>query len=259
MSVQEPAVMLSEERRRSILASLARDGKVVAARLVAELGVSEDTIRRDLRELAAQGLVQRVHGGALPPAPQPGSFADRRGTAPEAKAELAEAAVRVLAGARVVLIDGATTNLEVARRLPPDRPVTVLTNSPPIAAALADHPCAEVVVIGGRLHKRAQVTVGAAAVDFIRTIRADACVLGVCALHPDAGLSTDDLEEAHVKRAMVAASADVIALATADKLRSASPYIVAAVDQLTHIVSGADAPDDLLDPYRAAGVTVTRA
>jgi len=110
MSVQEPAVMLSEERRRSILASLARDGKVVAARLVAELGVSEDTIRRDLRELAAQGLVQRVHGGALPPAPQPGSFADRRGTAPEAKAELAEAAVRVLAGARVVLIDGATTN-----------------------------------------------------------------------------------------------------------------------------------------------------
>ena len=140
MSVQEPAVMLSEERRRSILASLARDGKVVAARLVAELGVSEDTIRRDLRELAAQGLVQRVHGGALPPAPQPGSFADRRGTAPEAKAELAEAAVRVLAGARVVLIDGATTNLEVARRLPPDRPVTVLTNSPPIAAALDVHP-----------------------------------------------------------------------------------------------------------------------
>src|SRR3982750_3976041 len=115
-TVQDRAgnALLTAERREAILDALARDGKVVAARLVNELGVSEDTVRRDLRELAAQGLVQRVHGGALPPAPQHGSFADRRGTASEAKAELAEAAVRVLAGARVVLLDGATTNLEVA-------------------------------------------------------------------------------------------------------------------------------------------------
>ena len=165
----------------------------------------------------------------------------------------------MLAGARVILLDGATTNLEVARRLPADRACTVLTNSPPIAAALADHPTAEVVVIGGRLDKEAQVTVGAAAVDFLRTVRADACVLGVCALHPEAGLSTDDLEEAHVKRAMVAASADVVALATVDKLRAASTYLVAPVAELTHLVSVADAPDELLDPYRALGVTVTRA
>ena len=119
----------------------------------------------------------------------------------------------------MILLDGSTTNLELARRLPPDHECTVLTNSPPIASALAEHPSAEVVMIGGRLDKRAQVTVGAAAVDFIRSVRADACVLGVCALHPEAGLSTDDLEEAHVKRAMVEASADVIALATADKLQ----------------------------------------
>jgi DeoR/GlpR family transcriptional regulator of sugar metabolism len=251
--------MLSAERRGAILAALERDGKVVAARLVDELGVSEDTVRRDLRELAAQGLVQRVHGGALPPAPQLGSFAHRRATALHAKEALADAAVRVLSDARVILLDGATTNLEVARRLPAGRPCTVLTNSPPIATVLADHPTAEVVVIGGRLDKQAQVTVGAAAVDFIRTVRADACVLGVCALHPEAGLSTDDLEEAYVKRAMVAASADVVALATVDKLRAASAYLVAPVEELTHVVSVADAPDELLDPYRALGVTVTRA
>jgi DeoR/GlpR family transcriptional regulator of sugar metabolism len=259
MTVQERAVMLSAERRGAILAALARDGKVVAARLVEELGVSDDTIRRDLRELAAQGLVHRVHGGALPPAPQLGSFSHRRQTAVPAKEALAEAAVRVLAGAQVILLDGATTNLELARRLPRDRACTVLTNSPPIAAALADHPAAEVVVIGGRLDKEAQVTVGAAAVDFLRTVRADACVLGVCALHPEAGLSTDDLEEAHVKRAMVDAAADVVALATVDKLRAASTYQVAPVAELTHLVSAADAPDELLDPYRALGVTVTRA
>ena len=251
--------LLSAERRQAILATLERDGKVVAARLVDELGVSEDTIRRDLRELAAQGLVQRVHGGALAPAPQPGTFADRSETCTAEKVALAQAAVGVLAGARVILLDGSTTNLELARRLPPERACTVLTNSPPIAAALAEHPSAEVVMIGGRLEKAAQVTVGATAVDFIRSVRADACVLGVCALHPEAGLSTDELEEAHVKRAMVAASADVIALATTDKLSAGSPYLVAPVAELTHVVAEAAAPDALLDPYRAAGVTVTRA
>jgi DeoR/GlpR family transcriptional regulator of sugar metabolism len=263
MFVQERAgngqQLLSAERRRAILDALERDGKVVAARLVQELGVSEDTVRRDLRELAAQGLVQRVHGGALAPAPQLGSFARRRETYGAEKAALAEAAVGLLAAAQVVLLDGSTTNLELARRLPADRPRTVLTNSPPIAAVLAEHPTADVVMIGGRLDKRAQVTTGAAAVDFIRSVRADACVLGVCALHPEAGLSTDDLDEADVKRAMLGAAADVIALATADKLRAGSPYVVAPVSEITHIVAEAAAPDELLDPYRALGLSVIRA
>ena len=165
----------------------------------------------------------------------------------------------ILGEARVVFLDASTTNLEVARHLPADPPRTILTNSPPIAAALADHPTADVVMIGGRLNKSAQVTVGPTAVDFVRSVRADAVVLGVCALHPDAGLSTDDLEEAHVKRAMVEASADVIALSTSDKLRAGSPYVVAPVAELTHVVAEAAAPDELLDPYRALGVTVTRA
>ena len=86
------------------------------------------------------------------------------------------------------------------------------------------------------------MTLGAAAVDFIRGVRADACVLGICALHPEPGVTTDDLEEAHVKRAMVAAAADVIALATSDKLRAGSAYLVAPVAELTHLVAQAGAP-----------------
>jgi DeoR/GlpR family transcriptional regulator of sugar metabolism len=258
-TMRERASLLSAERRRVILETLDSEGKVVAARLVEELGVSEDTIRRDLRELADAGLVQRVHGGALPPAPQPGSFAHRREAHTAEKAALASAGAALLGRARVVVLDGSTTNLELAGRLPSDGARTVLTNSPPIAAALAEHPTAEVVMIGGRLDKRAQVTVGPPAIEFLRSVRADACVLGVCALHPETGLSTDDLEEAHVKRAMVEASADVIALATADKLAAAGPYLVAPVSELTHVVAEAAAPDALLDAYRAIGVTVTRA
>lgn len=250
---------LGAERRQLVLDRLARDGKVVAAQLVEELGVSEDTVRRDLRDLAARGLVQRVHGGALPAAPSTGPFADRRTTAVAAKAELAFAALEAIVAARVVFLDGSTTNLEVARQLPPERNCTVLTNSPPISAALAGHPSAAVVVIGGRLDKRAQVTTGATAIDFIRTIRADVCVLGLCAVHPDVGVTTTDLEECQVKRAMVAASAEVVALATTDKLRAASPYVVGPVSDLAVLVTERDAPDALLAPYRAAGVTVVRA
>jgi DeoR/GlpR family transcriptional regulator of sugar metabolism len=249
--------VLTAERRQAILTRLERDGKVVASELVGALGVSEDTVRRDLRELAAHGLVQRVHGGALPPAPAAASFAQRLAIAPEAKAHLAEAALPLLEGARVLLLDGGTTALELARRLPADRAVTVLTNAPPVAAELAAHATAEVVLIGGRLLKESQVTVGAATVEALRQVRADVCVLGICSLHPELGVTALDHDEAHVKRAMVAASADVIALATADKLRTASPWLVAPVAELTHLVT--DAGEELTAGYAAAGVGVVRA
>jgi DeoR/GlpR family transcriptional regulator of sugar metabolism len=259
--VHEPArPLLSAERRQAILDALARDGKVVAARLVEELGVSEDTVRRDLRELAADGLLMRVHGGALPGGPAvypPASFAQRLTVTPEAKASLAEAALPLLEGASVVLLDGGTTALELARRLPPERACTVLTNAPPVAVALAAHPRAEVVLIGGRLLKDAQVTVGSAAVDALRQVRADACVLGICSLHPELGVTANDHDEAHVKRAMVAAAGEVIALATADKLRTASPWLVAPLADLTHLVT--DAGEELIAPYAEAGVSVVRA
>jgi DeoR/GlpR family transcriptional regulator of sugar metabolism len=249
--------MLTAERRQAILDRLGHDGKVVASELVAALGVSEDTVRRDLRELAAHGLVQRVHGGALPPAPTAASFSQRLAIAPEAKAHLAEAALPLLDGAGVLLLDGGTTALELARRLPADRDFTVLTNAPPVAAELAAHPTAEVVLIGGRLLKDSQVTVGSEAVDALRRVRADVCVLGICSLHPELGVTATDHDEAHVKRAMVAASADVLALATADKLRTASPWVVAPLADVTHLVTDAD--EELTADYAEAGVRVVRA
>jgi DeoR/GlpR family transcriptional regulator of sugar metabolism len=239
--------VLTAERRQVILTRLERDGKVVASELVDSLGVSEDTVRRDLRE----------HGGALPPPPSAVSFAQRLEVAPEAKAHLAEAALPLLEGANVLLLDGGTTALELARRLPADRACTVLTNAPPVAAALAAHPRAEVVLIGGRLLKESQTTVGAAALDALRHVRADACVLGICSLHPELGVMATDHDEAHVKRAMVEVSGEVIALATADKLHTASPWVVAPVTDVTHLVTDADA--ELTEPFARAGVSVVRA
>src|SRR3954452_211445 len=246
--------MLTAERRQAILGTLERDGKVVASELVLSLGVSEDTVRRDLRDLAEQGLLQRVHGGALPAAQPTGSFTRRLEISRAAKDALADAALPLLEGARVIVLDGGTTSLALARRLPPGFDATVVTNSPPIATALASHPQVEVVLVGGRLLKEAQVAVGAAAVDALRFVRADVCVLGVCSLHPEIGVTTTDHEEASVKRAMVASAGEVIALATADKLRTASPWVVAALTDVDHLVTDGDA--DLTRPFAEAGINV---
>jgi DeoR/GlpR family transcriptional regulator of sugar metabolism len=246
--------MFTAERRQAILGQLERDGKVVASELVTELGVSEDTVRRDLRDLADQGLLHRVHGGALPPAPATGSFARRLEIAHDAKVTLAEAALPLLLGARVIVLDGGTTTLELARRLAPGHACTVVTNSPPIAVALADHPLAEVVLVGGHLLKEELVAVGAAAIETLHAIRADVCVLGICSLHPEVGVTTPDHEESHVKRAMVACAGEVIALATADKLRSASPWVVAPLSDVDHLVTDGDAA--LTADYAAAGIDV---
>jgi DeoR/GlpR family transcriptional regulator of sugar metabolism len=246
--------MLTAERKQAILERLDRDGRVVASQLVTSLGVSEDTVRRDLRDLADQGLLHRVHGGALASAPATVSFARRLEVGQEEKIALADAALPLLDEARVIVLDGGTTALELARRLPPLYAGTVVTNAPPVASALASHPNAEVVLVGGRLLKDAQVAVGAAAVEALRTVRADVCVLGICSLHPDAGVTTLDNDEADVKRAMVACSGVVIALATADKLRSASPWVVASLADVDHLVT--DGGDELTRAYTTAGINV---
>jgi DeoR/GlpR family transcriptional regulator of sugar metabolism len=248
--------MLTAERRQYILEALQRDGKVLASQLSTSLNVSEDTIRRDLRELADAGLLQRVHGGALPRSPASASFAARQRQAPVAKQAIARAAAQLVHDGQVILLDGGTTTLQVAQQLALDLRATVITNSPPIAVALASHPYVEVIVVGGRLYKHSLVTLGAAAIETLRTIRADICMLGVCSLHPQDGISVPDLEEAYVKRAMIAGSAEVVALASAEKLGTASPYLVGPIDDLTHIVTECSASEAVLAAYRVHRITI---
>src|SRR5437867_9611940 len=213
--------MLTAERRRSIMQTLQREGKVHATELSKVLQVSEDTIRRDLRELSAAGLLQRVHGGALPRSPTVASFTARQQQASGAKAAIAQAAVKLIHQDQVIILDGGTTPLQVAQRLPHDLRATVITHSPPIALALAEHPSVEVIVIGGKLYKHELIAVGVAVVEAFRNFRADLCFLGVGSVHPDIGISTSNLEEAYVKRAMIASSAEVVAMTSAEKIGTA--------------------------------------
>lgn len=246
--------MLAAERKGEILDRLGRDGRVVVAELVAGLSVSEDTVRRDLQELAGLGLLRRVHGGALASTPGALPFAKRLEIGQEEKAALAEAAVPLVESARTLFVDGGTTAVQVARRLPPSWDGVVVTNALPVAAALAAHPNAEVVVVGGRLLKDEQVAVGPVAVDAFRAIRADACVLGVCSFHPEIGVTTANEAEAQVKRAMVAGSDEVVALATRDKLQTSNAWVVASLDEIDYLITDGD--EDLTSAFAVAGLGV---
>jgi DeoR/GlpR family transcriptional regulator of sugar metabolism len=250
--------VLTDERRSVILERLRTQGRVLATDLSAELAVSSDTIRRDLRELDGLGLLRRVHGGALPRHGDAAPFAARARRAPEAKASIARRAAGCIHDGDVVVLDGGTTTLELARALRQDLRATVITTSPPIALALAEHPGLEVTIVGGTLRRQALVTVGAAAVHALHAIRADVVFLGVCGLHPEIGVTTDNLEERHVKAAMIAGAAEVVALADHDKLGTAMPIVIAPMRAVTQLVTDAEADERALEPYRALGIDVLK-
>ena len=224
--------MLTVQRKKHILDRLAQDGQIIARDLALEWGVSEDTVRRDLRELAASGKLQRVHGGALPASPAAADLQVRGAVSVADKQALGRAAAAMIAPGQLVLLDGGTTALQVARHIPDGLRATVVTHSPAVALALAAHPHLEIIMLGGRLFRHSMVNVGAAVIDAAAQLRADLFFMGVTGVHPDAGLTTGDAEEAAVKRALHACAAQTVVLASAEKLLTASAFVIAPLRDL---------------------------
>lgn len=250
--------MLADQRKQHILNILKRDGQIVAKILSQELGLSEDTIRRDLRELAQEGMLQRVHGGALPASPAVANFAAREQIQTESKVAIGRAAAQLIKNGQVVILDGGTTAVQIVRNLPANLQATVVTHSARIAVELVDHPGIEVILIGGRLFKHSVVSVGAAAIEAIRHIRADVYFMGVTGVHLEAGLSTGDLEEAYVKYALCQQAAETLVLASQEKLGAASQYVIAPLTDVSGLIVERTIPDQILAPYRELGLSVVR-
>ncbi|MEU1661902.1 DeoR/GlpR family DNA-binding transcription regulator [Streptomyces griseofuscus] len=251
--------MLAAERRDHLLDLLAREGKIVAKDVAAELRVSEDTVRRDLRDLAGEGLCQRVYGGALPVSPAVADYGTRQAVAPDGKRRVASVAAGLVRPGGVVILDGGTTALAVAHALPKDLGCTVITHSPTVAAALLDHPKAEVFVIGGRLFKHSAVTCGAAAAEAAQNVSADLFLLGVTGVHPEAGLTTGDAEDAAMKRALAARAADTYVLASSEKIGTASRYRVLPWEEISGLITDASPQDPVVERLAADGVEVLSA
>jgi DeoR/GlpR family transcriptional regulator of sugar metabolism len=251
--------MLTSERKAFILSRLKRDGRVIAKQLADELALSEDTLRRDLRELAAEGLLLRVHGGALPASPATAALPQRWSVSPQSKLAVAAAAARMVQTGQVVILDGGTTAAQVARLLPRDLRATIVTHSPSVALELAMHDHIDVEMIGGRLFRHSMVAMGAVAAEMIAGIRADLFFLGVTGIHPDFGLTTGDAEEAGIKRALARQAAETIVLASAEKLGAVSAFRVLPANAVDGIIVEAETPAPLLEPYRALGLTILQA
>ena len=251
--------MLTSQRKSLILDMLRREGQVVAKRAAEEFAVSEDTIRRDLREMAAEGLLRRVHGGAMPVSPDLPDFSARRTVSSEVKQLLGARAAGLVRQGQMIFLDGGTSTAEIARALPRDTPFTVATHSPTIAADLEHHPSAEVILIGGRLYKHSMVATGAAAMAQITQLRPDIFFLGATAVHPARGLSTGDFEEAAIKRHIAASSAATYVLITAEKLDASSPCTIMPVSDLAGMIVEKGIQEERLAPYRAQGVNIIEA
>lgn len=251
--------MLTTERKALLMDRLRRDGRIVAKAIAEEFMLSEDTIRRDLRELAAEGLLNRVHGGALPISPDLPDFATRTRIESDEKQRLASAAVTLVSPGQMLFLDGGTTNAALARILPRHFAFTVVTHSPTIAAELEQHPTAEVILLGGRLYKHSMVAVGAMTAEAIGRLRPDLFFLGVTAAHPTEGFSTGDIEEAAIKRQIVHQTVSTWILLTSNKLDAASPANVVASDQVTGLVVSNTVEAGRLSGFEVKGVRLLRA
>ena len=249
--------MLAAERQDFLLTRLAHDGKLVARDLAVELGISEDSVRRDLRELSAAGLAQRVYGGALPVSPAIATLAVRESISVDGKQRVAALAAAMVKPGMTVILDGGTTALAVAAALPAGLEATIVTHSPVIASALIGTSL-DVYLIGGRLFHHSGVASGAAAAEAIAGVSADLFLLGVTGVHADAGLTTGDADEAAMKRLLSRRAAETWVLASAEKIGAASPFTVVGLDEVAGILTDAAADHPTVVALAAAGVTVRR-
>lgn len=248
--------MLREERLQIILKMLETDQRVSSVQLSEILNVSDDTIRRDLNELAENGLLRKVHGGAIPKSPSPYKLSERINIAHEEKLVLAKKAQQFFKDGQVIVLDNGSTNMEVARLMSPDLKATVFTTSIPIAQILCEHPTIELFMLGGRVFKDAQNTYGTEVIELLSKIRADIFLLGVCGMHHKIGVTMPDWEESVVKRRMVEISAKTIALVTVDKLNTAENYVVCSYPQIDFMLTDTTISVEQLIDYQGLGVEV---
>ncbi|MGY5956057.1 DeoR/GlpR family DNA-binding transcription regulator [Kosakonia sp. BK9b] len=237
-----------DQRQDRIRQQLLANGRVVCAELAAQLQVSEHTIRRDLQQLSNEGICKKVYGGAVVAQGNDGSFAERKEQDTAIKSRLAQRCVQLMKADSCIFIDTGSTNLELAKALPPTLPITVVTHSPEIAAAAIKHPLCEVIMLGGLLHRRSGGCVTGAALSQLKGIIFDQAFIGGCAMSPEVGLTGFDFADCEFKKAVIAQANQTLVALTANKIPGVARYVVACGEEIdTLVVESA-----LSDPFQVA-------
>ncbi|MFF4364682.1 DeoR/GlpR family DNA-binding transcription regulator [Streptomyces sp. NPDC001594] len=253
--------MYAPERQQQILHLAQERGRVEVPALAEEFRVTQETIRRDLSALDRAGLLHRVHGGALPVGAlhlEPG-LAERDSTAAAEKERIAKAALALLPSEGSVILDAGTTVSRLAALLPVDSALTVVTNALPVAARLADHPALSLHLIGGRLRHRTHASVDAWALRDLADVHADVAVVATNGFSRQDGLSTPDLTEAAVKRAMLGSARRVVLVADSSKFGTRHFARFGTLDQVDVLVTDTGLTDEQAAEIEDRGPEVVRA
>ncbi|BAV08765.1 transcriptional regulator, DeoR family [Filimonas lacunae] len=248
--------MLKEERLDFILQKLREEQKVRLGELSTALHVSEDTVRRDIELLAENGLLTKVRGGAIPHSPTSKAFADRVHVLEEDKRRIAQKALQLIQPGQAIMLGGGTTTYALARMLPPDMPLTVVTNNVPLAAILCENPAVEIILAGGRVDKHSQITIGSEAARAFQQLHVDICFTGVCSLHHEIGVSTHNYDDLDAGRAMLQSASKVVAVTTYDKIGTAELYKMCDISTVDCIITEVDNTRELFEPYVRLGIQI---
>ncbi|HWJ92548.1 MAG TPA: DeoR/GlpR family DNA-binding transcription regulator [Flavisolibacter sp.] len=248
--------MLKRERQAYILHHINLHNKVLSSDLSQHINVSEDTIRRDLQELAEAGKLIKVHGGALSPSFHHGLHTSKEAYSYNQKKIIAQKAASLITNGMFVLTGGGTTIIELARALPASLHATFISGSIPAIYEYMNHPNIDVIVIGDKVLKNSKITVGLEAVSRIRQLKADLCFLGINAINLENGVSDNDWDVVQIKKAMVESSQKLVCLTIAEKLNSQQPLQVCESSKIDILITERPADDPLLRPYEQAGIRV---
>jgi DeoR/GlpR family transcriptional regulator of sugar metabolism len=248
--------MLKRERQAYILHQVNLHNKVLSADLSQHINVSDDTIRRDLQELAEAGKLIKVHGGALSPSFHNGIHIPREVYSYTQKKIIAQKAASLVKDGMFVLTGGGTTIIELARALPNSLHATFLSGSIPAIYEYMNHPNIDVIVIGDKISKNSKITVGLEAISRIRQLKADLCFMGINALNLENGVSDNDWDVVQIKKAMVESSQRLVCLSIAEKINSQQPIQVCDCSKIHTLITELSPDDALLKPYVDAGIKV---
>ena len=247
--------MLKKERQALIIHKVNLHNKILSSDLSQEINVSEDTIRRDLNELAHLKKIIKVHGGALSKSFH-NSFKHTNIYSLENKKIIAQKAVSLIKDGMFVLTTGGTTIIELARALPDDLHATFFTGSLPAAFEYMHHPNIEVIIIGDRLSKNSQIAVGGAAISIINEIKADLAFMGVNAIDIENEITDSDWDIIQLKQAMIESSSKVVALSISEKVNTTMRLKVCNVKDIDVLITELKPENILLASYAKSGVEI---
>jgi DeoR/GlpR family transcriptional regulator of sugar metabolism len=260
----EAKALLQSERLAAVLKQIETQGRIRVDEAAARYGVSAETVRRDLKLLASQGRAELVRGGAIPVRGDASSSppdllpsVELRALSNEAEKDaIGRQAAELVSDGQVVLLDGGTTTVAVARHLKPKRNLTIVTNNLFVAQEVGRREGWRSHVIGGELSPQSMSLVGLSAIQGLQNVAVDIAFLGAAGVSPAGGFTSPDSFESELKRGMMAIARKVVVVADHTKLATSGFAAFATPAQVHVFITSEGAPDEMLQPFRKAGVQI---